>query len=229
MDPCRQQQHPKPTFPGLPVALLDVADANGGGSQQIVLHEQIVSGTAANGSPLAIGLLVVMLTWYPGCRVKVSSRLDLCVLPESPDIQPADDGLFLRGIEAGWWTAAGGAGSQPIVPGGFLRLRRERWGASVLYANGQGGFRVRCPKTSVPAVSAFTKALPLFRAGGPRHLLCDCGELHDLNALQFFPAAGFARLAWCFDAVGAAELSAEVQAAFSECFGGHRLVFRRVG
>lgn len=80
------------------------------------------------------------------------------------------------------------------MPGGFRGLRQDRPGKLRLYANGQGGFRVRCPVTGDNVVPAFQRALSAWRSGGPPRLDCPaCDAPHTLDALDYAPDAAFGR------------------------------------
>lgn len=97
-------------------------------------------------------------------------------------------------------------GPRPLVAGGFLRARVMRHTDEQLVSSGQGGFRVFCPADVRNVTAGFAPALEAWRRGGPRALVCACGATHDLAALHYRPACGFAR-AWLELAdVGAAEL-----------------------
>jgi hypothetical protein len=85
-----------------------------------------------------------------------------------------------------------GASAAWLVSGGFQAARVDEPGRIALYANQQGGFRVRCPACGVNAVPAFNVALRQWRAGGPRTLTCDrCAEPSPLEDLDFRPPAAF--------------------------------------
>jgi len=73
-------------------------------------------------------------------------------------------------------------------------VRVDRPEGERLYANGQGGFRVRCPETGRNVVPAFQEAVRAWRRGGTRSMDCPaCGGRHDLSSLSFAPPAAFGR------------------------------------
>ncbi|MBW1881271.1 MAG: hypothetical protein JRJ84_23190, partial [Deltaproteobacteria bacterium] len=87
-------------------------------------------------------------------------RVDLALVPKALDAPPGrasfahllaalqsqgvigDDG---RATEAAGW----------LVPGGFRNTRLDEPGTMTLYANQQGGFRVKCPVCGANAVPDF--------------------------------------------------------------------------
>lgn len=116
---------------------------------------------------------------------------------------------------------AAGLWPDGLAPGAHARLvvaPRQRF-----VANRQGGFYVRCPVDQSLVGDRFLRALTAWREGGPRALECACGATHDLAALAFAPAAGFA-WAWIeVPEVEAPELAEEALAVLGEV----RIVLRR--
>lgn len=151
-------------------------------------------------------------------------QLAVLVLPADPDRDPAD----VVALVAAWRAAGLGLdGPRPIVAGGAARLRVEAHPTPRFVANRQGGFRVRCPVDGRNVVPAFNPAVERWREGGPRTLACPCGRTHDLDALDFAPAAGFARGWVALEDCGGAELDPEAAVLAARALGGMRLVLRR--
>lgn len=148
---------------------------------------------------------------------RASSRLDLFLLPPQPEQLGAAD-ILAR------WAAQGV--DQPVVGGcGRVRVMDE---PSVRFLScGQGGFRVSCPQSGANIVAAFVKALGAWRSGGARALSCDCGAVHDLDALRFVPDAGFARSYLWLEDVGSDVLLPAAEAALLVVWGGFRMIRHR--
>lgn len=148
-------------------------------------------------------------------------RFSLLLLPPEIEDPPDRVDAALRALgQAGFVTSDGRPGLRGLVEGGFAALTREGGAGVVFLSNGQGGFRVACPRTGESAVPAFNRAITAWRAGGPRRLACPCGQPHDLADLRYRPAAGFAR-AWLRLADPArAELTPEGEAALVAAWGG---------
>ena len=114
------------------------------------------------------------------------------------------------------------------MAGGFARIRIDDPGRVTLYANQQGGFRVRCPECGGNLVPAFQRALTRFRRGGPRRCRCDgCGADLPLEALEFQPPAAFARISLVTMDAGNASLTAEAARWVARALGPWRVVLRR--
>ncbi|MSQ02423.1 MAG: hypothetical protein EXR71_11120 [Myxococcales bacterium] len=138
---------------------------------------------------------------------RASSRLRLFVLPGQGDVAAAAEVLTaLSGVVSGAETWSG----------------RERF-----FANGQGGFRVGCPYDGRSLTGPFRVAIEDWRAGGPRLLLCLCGEQHDLGDLRYEPPAGFAREALVVNDAPSGELSAPATAVLAQFWPGARVVGSR--
>ncbi len=159
-------------------------------------------------------------------------RIDLLVVPAVPDEHPikrfdaAQSVLTARLV-----TAARGAPGDCAglwIRGGFSRWRLDDPGRVTLYANRQGGFRVRCPVQGASVVPAFSKAVTAWRAGGAREMRCSgCGSRHPLEALDFAPPAAFARLALVFSNAEDGALTDQGARWCAELLGPHRVVVRR--
>ncbi|GDX80686.1 hypothetical protein LBMAG42_24970 [Deltaproteobacteria bacterium] len=111
---------------------------------------------------------------------RASSRFTVYLVPGVEDAASAED--VAREI----------AGFTAMI-GGERGVIAERADPERFIANGQGGFRVRCPSRGETLVRPFATALESWRAGGRRALRCPCGQEHDLAALLFEPPAAFAR------------------------------------
>lgn len=86
---------------------------------------------------------------------------------------------------------APGPRADDLVEGGFARVRLDLPGRRTLYANGQGGFRVRCPAGGV-VTAAWSRAASAWREGGPAVLACPaCGADHAFEALDYAPPAAY--------------------------------------
>lgn len=142
-------------------------------------------------------------------------RLDILVLPADPDAPAATmEAAVARLTAAGLWPGGLAVGAQARL----VVAPRQRF-----VANRQGGFYVRCPADQAVIGDRFRRALTAWREGGPRTLGCACGATHDLAALDFAPAAGFAH-AWIeVPDVDGPELSPEAVAALGDV----RIVLRR--
>jgi hypothetical protein len=114
-----------------------------------------------------------------------------------------------------------------ILAGGYARARVERFDAPRFVSNQRGGFRVTCPRDGRNVVPAFNRALPAWRAGGPRTLACGCGEVHDLADLAYFPPAAFARGWIALEGAEAVELLPEARRLAEAAIGRVRIVVRR--
>lgn len=143
---------------------------------------------------------------------RASSRLRLILVPAGPGFPPAEVVLgALRSLDWGVAPESARAWSGP-----------ERF-----FANGQGGFGVRCPEGGASVADRFVTALEAWRRGGERALGCACGQVHDLAALDYAPPAAFASTAIELADVGSAELAEPAAAALGAFWPGFRVVGSR--
>ena len=117
-----------------------------------------------------------------------------------------------------------------LIKGGFARVWLDRGEGIRLFANHQGGYRVRCPDTGGNLGRPFSEAVSRWRAGGPREVPCPyCGKPHPLESVSLLPAGAFGRAAVVFSAVGSLELGTETAKELSGLLGEHREVVKRMG
>jgi hypothetical protein len=129
------------------------------------------------------------------------------------------------------FAPGGGAGPAAAtwVPGGFRRWRLDLPGRTLLYANQQGGFQVRCPVDEQSIVGEFSRSLSARTSlDGAAELDCPCGARHRLDALVFRPPAAFGRFALVLHDVGSGSATAEAISTLSDRWGPLRIVPRRV-
>ena len=151
-----------------------------------------------------------------------SHRLDLVLLPVDPEAEP-DRPAFAD--FANRWS---GRLEQAIV-GGARGLRLDDPGRVSLYANQQGGFRVRCPRSGENLASAFSAAVERWRSGAPRAMCCPaCGEEHALEEITLIPPGGFARFAVVFVDAATLNLEPEPRAELESALGPLREIARRI-
>jgi len=148
-------------------------------------------------------------------------HLDLYLVPRALEALP--DAPAVQQILGDLGLADGphpGPRAQQLVPGGFARVRIDRPAGVTLYANGQGGFRVRCPDTDDNVVPSFQRALMAWRQGGPRQLTCPaCGRDHALEDLSYAPAAAYGRGAVVLASVQSAQPLPDGLAALEHALG----------
>lgn len=162
-----------------------------------------------------------------------SHRLDLLVVPADPETEIAQAAFerLVQSWEASGWIRgdAPGPGVDDLLPGGFSRIWRDDPGRVVLYANQQGGFRVRCPRTAANISPAFGAALVTWKHGEPRVLDCPgCGEPHALEDCELRPRGAFARGAIVFADATSLALTDTARAALAGALGPVETVIRRV-
>lgn len=163
----------------------------------------------------------------------VSHRLDLYLVP-ADEREPASsdlERLWREGVARGHWTDDGGPGpaADALVPRGLRGVRLDRPGRRVLYANQQGGFQVRCPRTDAPIVSAFSRAMAGWREGGDAALECSaCGGQHARVELVFRPPAAFGAFALVVVDAGASTPTESGAAWIEAALGPFVVVGRRV-
>ena len=84
-----------------------------------------------------------------------SHIVDIHLVPPRDHGPDAVHALIAAWTDQGYLSDERGPGPLELVRGGFARVRADDPGATVLYANGQGGFRVSCPRCSRPLVDVF--------------------------------------------------------------------------
>lgn len=158
------------------------------------------------------------------------SRLDLFVVPDQPDRTVDDAAVRALGQVSGWWGADGAPGPQAAALGtdGFRLARIERHDRAVLYANQQGGFRVRCPACATGIVPGFTRLIASWRAGGDRVVTCAaCGWSGGAEDCITEPPARLATAAVHLSHVGAAHVAHDALVAIAAHWGPVVVVGRR--
>lgn len=159
---------------------------------------------------------------------KPGPHLDLYLVPPEgvPLVEDVLDRLEALGVAAG---RAPGSRATDFVEGGYSGVRVERRDTDGLYANGQGGFRVRCPETGENVVPAFQEARKAWRDGGEAVLrVCpSCGRSHRMGALDYAPPAAVGRGAVVLSGVACAELTEAGLARLTAALGPLRVVGSR--
>lgn len=108
--------------------------------------------------------------------------------------------------------------------GGFARVRLDVPGGIALYANGQGGFRVFCPRCAANVTDAWSA-----RPRAPAALVaCACGAETRMDALDYRPPAAFGRWALVIADAEDGRLTDPGLATMRELLGNVRVVGRRV-
>ncbi|MBX2801604.1 MAG: hypothetical protein KTR31_28260 [Myxococcales bacterium] len=164
--------------------------------------------------------------------MRPSHRLDVYLVPTDPDAAPRRSAqAYLQQLEArGILTNDGGPGPHAgrWMPEGFARLRLDLPDAPTLYANRQGGFRVRCPDRGDVVTADFARALSEWRSGGPRQFACSaCGQDHPLEAADGRPAFAIGSLALVAADAGATSPTPEALAEVQQALGPVRMVLSR--
>jgi hypothetical protein len=160
-----------------------------------------------------------------------SHRLDLVVVPDDPEDRRSVATLLALGDARGWWSqGAPGPEAAALGVGAFAGLRVEEHPAPRLFANGLGGFRVRCGSCEAPLARALGRAMVAARGVAVPVVPCAaCGVSHSAAELDFAPAAAFACVALTLVDVERPSLSADASAAIAGAWGPWRLIARRVG
>lgn len=161
--------------------------------------------------------------------MRTSHRLDLVVVP-SRGHQESLQALWRRLRDARVVRTDGSPdeAAERWVEGSFRRMSLDLPGATTLYGNRQGGFRVLCPQTDAIITGAFSKALTAARAGASWALDCPaCGTRHLLDDVVGRPPFAIGDAALVTADAGAAALSAQGRAWIEETLGAARVVLRR--
>ncbi len=159
-----------------------------------------------------------------------SHRLDLLLVPADPEERRSVAPLARLGEARAWWASgAPGVGASSLGVGPFAGVRGEEHPRPRLFANGLGGFHVRCPACEAPAARALGRAMALGRDLGIPDVRCEtCGRSHGAGDLTYTPPAAFACAAWTLIDVATSALSAEAVDAITGAWGPWRLIARRV-
>ena len=99
-----------------------------------------------------------------------------------------------------------------------------------LYANHQGGYRVRCPLCRNNIAAAFSKSVHRWRAGGSFSMTCpSCAEEYAISKAKGSPPFAFSRAAIVLHDVETAEIGDVWHEQCVQHLGDYRVVFRRIG
>lgn len=99
-----------------------------------------------------------------------------------------------------------------------------------LYANHQGGYRVRCPSCAQNIASDFSRFVHRWRKGAGFEMVCSfCTERFPLSHAVGIPPFAFSMAAILLHDVEIAEIGESWQKRILEKVGAFRVVFRRVG
>ena len=154
-------------------------------------------------------------------------RIDVLLVPEELECEPDRDAFAV--VLAGW-ESTGHFLDGSLISGGFRRVWLDVPGYMALYANQQGGYYVRCPKTQGTIARAFSAAVQTWRAGGEREMRCpECEQVHPLEAVVLAPPGAFAMGAVVFSDAGSLDLGASVQEELRGVLGESRVIVRRTG
>jgi hypothetical protein len=158
---------------------------------------------------------------------RASHRLDVVLV--SADLEREPDAAAFEVLRSSW-VASGRLSDGSLVRGGFRRLWLDVPGHMALYANQQGGYYVRCPKSGGNLARIFGAAVQAWRGGGERSLVCPhCGEVHALEAVTLAPPGVFGLGAVVFSDTESVELGDDVQAQLRPVLGESLVIVRRVG
>jgi len=163
----------------------------------------------------------------------VRNSLDIIICSDNPDIPLKMDNmnrLIQDWVEKGWLE-----NNQPvsngicIVQGGFVQLIIEKPEKIRLYANHQGGYRVRCPKNEQNIAREFSRSVQDWRAGGDRILVCpSCSQIHALEEVTLLPSGAFSQGAICFKGAESISLTQQAQKDIDFFVGRNRVILKRL-
>ena len=159
-------------------------------------------------------------------------RLDLYCCQneiEGTTTREAYQSLVDKWKAAGIIDASNTSNDDRLIKGGFERLWLDTPGKVVLYANNQGGFRVRCKACNNPIAREFSAALTRWRQqNGPRSLVCQsCKTDQILEEAQCNPPIRFASGAIVFSGVNSIDMTEEALAGLTETLGPFTVVMSR--
>ena len=99
-----------------------------------------------------------------------------------------------------------------------------------LYANHQGGYRVRCPSCSSNIAPEFSTAVHRWRGGADFSMTCpSCAQTYPLSSALGIPPFAFSRAAIVLHDVEEADLGYFWHEQCMRSLKDYRVVFRRVG
>ena len=157
------------------------------------------------------------------CMPLARRRLDCCICIKE---QTDEAVLALRDI----FGLIQSGHDQAVPCGGFHSCSFEQSEKLRLYANHQGGYRVRCPFCAHNIASEFSKSVHLWRSGAVFSMTCpSCAQVYSLSKAKGIPPFAFSRAAIVLHDVEVADIGAFWCAQLMERLGGYHAIFRRVG
>ena len=163
------------------------------------------------------------------------SSLDLIIIPEQKDYLPTlqAEKKFLQVAQKQRWinNFSAGPSAQEFILNGFASIRIERHEYPVLFANHQGGYRVRCPKCGFYLAKEFSAVMTKYRKDRSCfYIHCiSCTSSFQLDQLCFQPAAGFAKYAFVIKDVNSIEVSEAGTKLLSSLIADFQVVLKRIG
>ena len=155
----------------------------------------------------------------------VRHRLDCCICI---DEQTQDSVLALHTLFVSIQRAHREALVVPCVS--FHSCSFEKSEKRRLYANHQGGYRVRCPSCSYNIASEFSTSVHRWRSGGAFSMTCSsCKESFPLSQANGSPPFAFSRAAIVLHDVEQAEVGDFWHESLMQRLGCYQAIFRRVG
>ena len=154
----------------------------------------------------------------------VRHRLDCCICIEE---QTQDSILALFDLFGVLQDAHRNKMVVPCVS--FYSCSFEQSEKPRLYANHQGGYRVRCPFCSNNIAAEFSKSVHKWRSGGDFSVVCSsCKETFPLSKAVGSPPFAFSRAAILLHDVEQADVGEVWHSQFQQ-LGAYQAIFRRVG
>jgi hypothetical protein len=113
-----------------------------------------------------------------------------------------------------------------VVCGGCVRVRVDLPSSMVLYANQQGGFRVRCGRCTHNLSTKIPSLRHAFACGS--EVCCEgCGEVLTRDLLEFQPPGAFGYGAMVLCDVGGIEMTPDARGDVLRALGPYDVVGRR--